>query len=348
MRHRRRPTSRRSTGRSSTCHRRRPTRCRRRTRSPCPASRRTRSPASRFRASRFRASRSRASPISRSAWVAGPPAEPATPSPWPNQPGPPSQPSQPPPAWTEPPPLDSGQSWQPRITPSPPRRGRLGLGILIGVLAGLLVFGTAGYFTGNYLASPEPEPSTTTAPRPTGSMGAYEAGQLELNRKRFTGDLAVISEPWLAWVGGCAQQRRPLRPETRGRRAGPRLLRVQQRQRLLHPVQDGRRPRHEAGRAAAPEHRREGPDPGRGRPVEEDGDVRQDHRHLHRVRLPAGHRRSGPHHQRHLVGAGQRTRRGVHRGRLDRRHRREVGLAARRLAPLRADPSTRCRYVWRR
>jgi hypothetical protein len=107
--------------------------------------------------------------------------------------------------WTDPPAREEGASWQPRITPSPPRKPRLWLGILIGALVGLLVFGTAGFFVGRKTAEPEAKPTTTTpTPRDTGEMGAYQAGQLELNRKKFTGDLATIAEPWLAWMGGCS------------------------------------------------------------------------------------------------------------------------------------------------
>jgi len=133
---------------------------------------------------------------------AGPPAVPAsTEPPTPAQWSPPQQRI----PWTDPPATQDGQTWQPRITPSPPRKPRLGLGILIGVLVGLLVFGTAGFFAGRATApEPKAQPTASATPRPTGSLPAYEAGQLELNRKKFTGDLATLAEPWLAVVGGCS------------------------------------------------------------------------------------------------------------------------------------------------
>jgi hypothetical protein len=107
--------------------------------------------------------------------------------------------------WTEPTSPPERQSWQPRIAPSPPRKGRLAVGILIGVLVGLVVFGTAGYFVGDYRAGSEPtSPPSPSGPLPTGSLPAYETGQLALNRSKVSGDLAVIAEPWLAWVGGCS------------------------------------------------------------------------------------------------------------------------------------------------
>ena len=107
--------------------------------------------------------------------------------------------------WTDPPAQEEGGAWQPRITPSPPRKPRLWLGLLIGVLVGLLVFGTAGFFVGRKTAEPEAQPTTTTpTQQTTGEMGAYQAGQLELNRTKFSGDLATIAEPWLAWMGGCS------------------------------------------------------------------------------------------------------------------------------------------------
>jgi hypothetical protein len=105
--------------------------------------------------------------------------------------------------WTDPP-AEDAQTWRPRIEPSPPRKSRLVLGILIGALAGLLVFGAAGFFIGRTTADPEATPTTSPpTARPTGALPPYEAGQLELNRAKFSGDLATIAEPWLASVGGC-------------------------------------------------------------------------------------------------------------------------------------------------
>jgi hypothetical protein len=110
---------------------------------------------------------------------------------------------------------DERSPWLPRITPSPPpQRGRLIVGLLIGALAGLLVFGTAGFFVGRSTA---PEASGTTGgdrptPPPTPGPSAlppYEASQLALNKGKFDGELAAFAESWLPWVAGCIRNGEP-------------------------------------------------------------------------------------------------------------------------------------------
>ncbi len=108
-------------------------------------------------------------------------------------------------------------SYQPRITPSPPRRKPVGA-ILIGLLAGLIVFGPTGYVAGTLFSdrkvdTPGSAKSTSPEPVPTSSLSGYEASQLTLNRAKFKGDLAVLAEPWLAHVGGCLDNTESRGPE---------------------------------------------------------------------------------------------------------------------------------------
>jgi len=155
--------------------------------------------------------------------AAGPPAPPPTSLPWaspPAQPwppepvetptaGPPGPWTQPPTGWTnEPPDLLGGQgapNWQPRIIPSPPApRGRLLLGLLVGLVAGVLAAGPAGYLIGDRTAErPDSPGPTAPGPSPTPSLPPFEANQLALNKPKFQADLAPLAEPWLPWVGGC-------------------------------------------------------------------------------------------------------------------------------------------------
>lgn len=144
----------------------------------------------------------------------------ASPEQWPAQPaqipaGPPAPPGIEGPL---PDPLFPGEapSWQPRIIPSPPpQRGRLIVGLLIGSLAGLLVFGVSGFFIGRFTVGdsvdPQPSPSAVAA---TPTLPAYERSQLTLNEAKFSGELADFAEPWLPWVAACLKN---------GDRGGPPL-----------------------------------------------------------------------------------------------------------------------------
>jgi hypothetical protein len=95
-------------------------------------------------------------------------------------------------------------SWQPRIVPSPkPRRGRIIGAALLGLLAGLLVFGSTGYLVG-YETAPAPAP-TKPAPSPTPSLRAFERTQLALNKPKIPSELTPIADSWLPWITDCAR-----------------------------------------------------------------------------------------------------------------------------------------------
>jgi hypothetical protein len=99
-----------------------------------------------------------------------------------------------------------------RIEPSPPpQRSRLGLGVLAGLVAGLVLFGTGGFFAGRLTA---PEAAPTAAPAAPGS-GVFERNQAALNRPDFAGSrLTAIAEGWLPYLSTCSRSGSP---------GGPRL-----------------------------------------------------------------------------------------------------------------------------
>jgi hypothetical protein len=129
-----------------------------------------------------------------------------------------AQPS-PDPLWNGPDPLGGDPHWQrqPRIEPSPPRaRGRRVVPLLVGMVIGLVLFGSGGFVAG-YLASPgkdkpTPTPSGTAKPN-NQSLPLYESNQLTLNRTKFDGELGALAEPWLSRLGGCSSSADPRGPK---------------------------------------------------------------------------------------------------------------------------------------
>src|SRR5205823_4382644 len=105
----------------------------------------------------------------------------------------------------------------PRILPTPrPQRSRLIPGLLIGVLAGLLLFAPAGYLFRAVTVHPKagPAPATTASPvETTGTMSAFERNQLTLNQGKVTGDLATFAKSWLPYVSGCTSSTDPNGPK---------------------------------------------------------------------------------------------------------------------------------------
>jgi hypothetical protein len=85
-----------------------------------------------------------------------------------------------------------------RIQPSPrPTRGQLVLGLLVGLLAGVLIAGTAGFFVGRGAAGGTPATTTPSA------QSRYLASLVATNRAKFSGELATLASPWLADISGC-------------------------------------------------------------------------------------------------------------------------------------------------
>ena len=101
---------------------------------------------------------------------------------------------------------------KPRIESAPaPRGSKLLLGLAIGALAGLLVFGATGFFVGRATA---PEPPVTAAPEPAPEpgLGVFEQQQLVLNTQKFTPELSRLAQGWLPWMGGCLKEGDPEGP----------------------------------------------------------------------------------------------------------------------------------------
>ena len=106
-----------------------------------------------------------------------------------------------------------------RIEPSPPpERNRLVLGILAGLLAGLVLFGTGGYFAGRATA-PAADPGRTSAPTapaptPSGQLGVFEQNQVAINRTDFAGTgLTAFAEGWLPHLSTCTRNGTPGGPK---------------------------------------------------------------------------------------------------------------------------------------
>lgn len=104
------------------------------------------------------------------------------------------------PGWTETP---YGFSTQPgrRIEPSPPpERNRLFTGIAAGLVVGLLLFGTGGYFAGRATAPKSPPAATSAGP------GVFEQNQMAVNQDNFQGTgLTAISVGFLPYLSACTR-----------------------------------------------------------------------------------------------------------------------------------------------
>ena len=97
----------------------------------------------------------------------------------------------------------------PRIEPTPktPKSHTL-IPALAGLLAGLVIFGTGGWFLGTS-TSDAPEPvAPTQASAPAGAPAAlppYEQNQVSINQPKFTGPLAPVAQGWLPHLSGCSR-----------------------------------------------------------------------------------------------------------------------------------------------
>lgn len=99
----------------------------------------------------------------------------------------------------------------PRITPTPapakpPRRLSA---LLIGLLAGLLLFGSAGVLAGRTTATatdPRPAPTTAAPAKAQTTRGVFEQAQAALNRSKFANaGLTTIAQGWLPYLSTCAR-----------------------------------------------------------------------------------------------------------------------------------------------
>ncbi|GAA0550957.1 hypothetical protein GCM10010172_36450 [Paractinoplanes ferrugineus] len=100
-----------------------------------------------------------------------------------------------------------------RIEPSPPPdRSRLIVGVAAGLVAGLLLFGTGGWFAGRATAPEVAAPATVAAsgPAPAGSLGVFEQSQVAINQPDFDGTgLTTISQGWMPYLSSCSRSGRP-------------------------------------------------------------------------------------------------------------------------------------------
>jgi hypothetical protein len=91
-----------------------------------------------------------------------------------------------------------GSPYARRITPSPPPpRGKLVLGLVIGLIAGIVLAGTAGFLVGRGTGGGEPVVAAPSA------QPGYLADLVAANRAKFAGELATLAQPWLADMSGC-------------------------------------------------------------------------------------------------------------------------------------------------
>ncbi|MEU7902064.1 hypothetical protein [Actinoplanes sp. NPDC049118] len=95
----------------------------------------------------------------------------------------------------------------PRIEPTPKQpRGRFVVPALAGLVVGLLVFGTGGWFLGRSTAAdPAPVKGGTPTVSAAPVLGAYEQNQIALNQPRLSGALAPVSQGWLPHLSGCVR-----------------------------------------------------------------------------------------------------------------------------------------------
>lgn len=106
-------------------------------------------------------------------------------------------------------------TWQPRIAPTPPPdRRKPVLAVLVGVLIGLVVFGTTGFVIGAATAdSPKAAPPPSPTPASTPTLSVFEKRQSEINRPKLTGILSGFGALWLPHMAGCQANSEPSGPK---------------------------------------------------------------------------------------------------------------------------------------
>jgi hypothetical protein len=97
-----------------------------------------------------------------------------------------------------------------RIEPSPPpQRKRLLLGVAAGLAAGLLIFGTTGWFVGRATATTDDAASSAS-----GRLGVFERNQVAINQPDFAGTgLVTLAQGWLPYLSTCTRSGSPGGPE---------------------------------------------------------------------------------------------------------------------------------------
>jgi hypothetical protein len=63
-----------------------------------------------------------------------------------------------------------------------------------------LLAGAGAYFLGTATSG---KPVATPSPTPSPSLALFEATQKTLNEAKFRGDLVLLAQPWLPYLGGC-------------------------------------------------------------------------------------------------------------------------------------------------
>ncbi|GIM81519.1 hypothetical protein Aco04nite_76960 [Winogradskya consettensis] len=96
----------------------------------------------------------------------------------------------------------------PRIEPTPKQpKGRFILPALAGLVVGLLLFGTGGWFLGRAMS--DGSGGSTAADKPTTggnrNLGPYESNQVALNAPKFSGELTTLAEGWLPRLSNCSR-----------------------------------------------------------------------------------------------------------------------------------------------
>ncbi|MEV6595353.1 hypothetical protein AB0M36_00660 [Actinoplanes sp. NPDC051346] len=96
----------------------------------------------------------------------------------------------------------------PRIVPTPkPPRSRFVIPALAGLVTGLLIFGTGGWYLGRTTApAAKPTAPVTAGPTPSPStQGIYEQNQVAVNQPKFAGPLGTVAQGWLPHLSGCSR-----------------------------------------------------------------------------------------------------------------------------------------------
>jgi hypothetical protein len=117
------------------------------------------------------------------------------------------------------PPADRGGPSADRDQPTPSRSPggvRLDRSLLVGLVVGIVLAGSGGWYAGRTWgssAAPTARPKAATDPDPQPTLGIFEKSQIDVNRPDFADSaLGPMSEGWLPYLSNCSRS---------GRRNGP-------------------------------------------------------------------------------------------------------------------------------